>query len=358
MAGTRLPTETEIARKVEQLLLERLPKGWALKARREVGVDRGQIDRVFVITSPARDRETIVIEIWRAIEPRQAAIAAERVMALAAATRGGATPVVAASYLAPRVREILVGSGVGYVDTTGNVHLEVVSPGLFISTPGSDRLPWPHESGIQSLRGRGTGRAMRAIIDRVPPFGVRELAVASGASAPTISRVLDFLEREAIVTRAPRGPVLAVDWEAAIRRWARDYGQTTTNTVTMFLEPRGLRAVEKKIAGSKLIYAASGAFAAQRFNPVAPARFATLYVEDVLQATEQLGLREVDSGANVLLLEPYDPVVFVDTVERDGLRCVAPSQLAVDLLTGPGREPSQGEEMLVWMKANEDVWRT
>lgn len=56
MAGTRLPTETEIARKVEQLLLERLPKGWALKARREVGVDRGQIDRVFVITSPARSR--------------------------------------------------------------------------------------------------------------------------------------------------------------------------------------------------------------------------------------------------------------------------------------------------------------
>ncbi len=43
---------------------------------------------------------------------------------------------------------------------------------------------------------------------------------------------------------------------------------------------------------------------------------------------------------------------------KDGLRCVAASQLTADLLTGPGREPSQGEEMLDWMKENEDAWRT
>ena len=64
------------------------------------------------------------------------------------------------------------------------------------------------------------------------------------------------------------------------------------------------------------------------------------------------------TAANVVLLEPFDPVVFERTVERDGLRCVAPSQLAVDLLTGPGREPSQGEQMLISMEQNEDAWRT
>ena len=60
----------------------------------------------------------------------------------------------------------------------------------------------------------------------------------------------------------------------------------------------------------------------------------------------------------MVLLEPLDPVVFDRTVERGGLRCVAPSQLAVDLLTGPGREPSQGEQMLKWMERNEHVWRS
>ena len=87
-------------------------------------------------------------------------------------------------------------------------------------------------------------------------------------------------------------------------------------------------------------------------------RLASIYVTDAIQAIERLDLRETEAGANVVLLEPLDPVVFDRTVERDGLRCVAPSQLAVDLLTGPGREPSQGEQMLNWMEKNEHVWRS
>ena len=116
-------------------------------------------------------------------------------------------------------------------------------------------------------------------------------------------------------------------------------------------------AITTKLREATLTYAATGAFAAQYFDPVAPARAATLYVTDAAEAAESLGLRETDAGANVVLLEPFDPVVFERTIERDGLRCVAPSQLAVDLLTGPGREPSQGEQMLIWMEQNGDAWR-
>ena len=116
-------------------------------------------------------------------------------------------------------------------------------------------------------------------------------------------------------------------------------------------------ALEKALAGIGLRYAATGAFAAQRFDPIAPARAAALYVDDADEAADRLGLRGADAGANVVLLEPFDPVVFDRTVTRGGLRCVAPSQLAVDLLTGPGREPPQGEEMLRWMQDNEDAWR-
>lgn len=73
---------------------------------------------------------------------------------------------------------------------------------------------------------------------------------------------------------------------------------------------------------------------------------------------ERLELRPTESGANVWLLEPYDDVVFDRTASRDGAVCVSPTQLAVDLLTGPGRDPSEGEELLAWMKGNERAWRT
>ncbi len=98
--------------------------------------------------------------------------------------------------------------------------------------------------------------------------------------------------------------------------------------------------------------------AAAQFAPIAPTRLAAVYVADPLRFTEQAGLRVVDSGANVWLIELASKVVFDRTRERGGLVCVAATQLAVDLLTGPGRDPAEGEELLRWMEVNEDEWRS
>ncbi len=358
VTDTQPPTGMQVERQVERLLAERIPSGWSLEARRtEALAGRYRVDLLAEIASPAGESAILAVEIKRTLEPRDVLQAVEQISMITAGAFPRAVPVVAAAYLSPRARALLRDRGVGYADTTGNVRIEVSTPGLFIVTDGADHDPWPREHKLRSLRGRGAARAMRAIIDTSPPCGVRELAQSTGASAPTLSRVLDLLEREAIVTRA-RGAVSTVDWQGAIRRWAEDYGQTDSNTPTTVLDPRGLPALEKRLRATKFAYAATGALAAQRFDPIAPVRLAGIYVTDPIQAIDRLDLRVTEAGANVVLLEPLDPVVFDRTVERDGLRCVAPSQLAVDLLTGPGREPSQGEEMLKWMEKNEHVWRS
>ena len=351
------PTEMQVERQIERVLAERIPAGWPLRARRTESPGRYRVDLLAEVASPAGESAVLAVEIKRALEPRDVSRAVEQISAITAGALPRAVPVVAAAYLSPRARAMLRARGVGYVDITGNVRIEISAPGLFISTDGADRDPWPREHKLRSLRGRGAARAMRAIIDTRPPYGVRELAQSTGASAPTLSRVLDLLEREAIVTRV-RGAVSTVDWQGAIRRWAEDYDQTDSNTPTTVLEPRGLPALENKLRATEFAYAATGALAAQRFDPIAPVRLAAIYVTDAIQAIDRLDLRETEVGANVLLLEPLDTVVFDRTVERDSLRCVAPSQLAVDLLTGPGREPSQGQEMLAWMERNESAWRS
>lgn len=351
------PTATQVARHVERALAERIPPGWSLYARTEAPTGRYQVDLLAEIASPAGATAVLAIEIKRTLEPRGVLQAVEQISAITNRALPRAVPVVAASYLSPRARTILRDRGVGYIDTTGNVRIEASTPGLFISADGVDRDPWPRDHKLQSLRGRGAARAVRAIVDTIPPYGVRELAQATSVSAPTLSRVLDLLEREAIVTRV-RGAVSAVDWQGAIRRWTEDYDQTESNTSTVALEPRGLTALEKKLRTTKLRYVATGAFAAQRFDPIAPARQAAIYVTDAIEFIDHLDLRETEAGANVVILEPFDPVVFDRAVDRDGLRCVAPSQLAADLLTGPGREPSQGEHLLKWMENNEHVWHS
>ena len=351
------PTGTQVARHVERTLAERVPPGWSLYARTEAPAGRYRVDLLAEIASPAGATAVLAVEIKRTLEPREVLQAVEQISAITADALPRAVPIVAASYLSPRARTLLRDRGVGYIDTTGNVRIEASTPGLFISADGVDRDPWPRDHKLQSLRGRGAARAVRAIVDTIPPYGVRELAQSTSVSAPTLSRVLDLLEREAIVTRV-RGAVSAVDWQGAIRRWTEDYDQTESNTSTVALEPRGLTALEKKLRTTKLRYVATGAFAAQRFDPIAPARQEAIYVTDAIEFIDHLDLRETEAGANVVILEPFDPVVFDRAVDRDGLRCVAPSQLAADLLTGPGREPSQGEHLLKWMENNEHVWRS
>ena len=124
-----------------------------------------------------------------------------------------------------------------------------------------------------------------------------------------------------------------------------------------FLEPRGLAALQVRLAKTATPYAITGSLAAATIAPLAPARLATLWFRDVELASTSLALRPADVGANVVLAEALDETVFDGALQRDGLWYAAPAQVAVDLLTSPGRSPQEGEELIDWMKTNEDRWR-
>lgn len=323
-------------------------------ACRGQGSKRGRrTDAVWVLTAPDGVSVEFVVEVKaRSAWPRELPETVSRARPL------GENVLIVAPYLSPRAQEVLRGLDVSFADTTGNVHLVAGRPGVFVERQGASRDPWPVEQTLQSLRGRSAGRAVRALVDFSPPFGVRALASRAGVPLGSLSRVLDLLDREGLVTREARGTVCDVDWEGVIRRWSQDYEFARSNHVATLLEPRGLGTLAGKLGETVWVYAATGAFAVQRFAPVTPARQATAYVEDVAEAAEALGLRPADVGANVVLAEPYDPVVFERGSVRDGLGVVAPSQLAVDLLSGVGREPVEGAELLGWMRRNESEWRT
>jgi hypothetical protein len=93
-------------------------------------------------------------------------------------------------------------------------------------------------------------------------------------------------------------------------------------------------------------YALTGSIAANRIAPIAPARLAMLYVDGVEAAATALQVRPAEVGANVMLLSPFDDVVFERTWQDRGPTFVAVSQAAVDLMTGPGRAPSEAEAVV------------
>jgi hypothetical protein len=210
---------------------------------------------------------------------------------------------------------------------------------------------------------------IRALLDFRPPYGLRDLSERAGVSVGTLYRVLQFAEGDVgdvLIEREPRGPVTSVNWEQLIRRWAIDYSLTRSNETSLYLEPRGVEAFVRRLREYRGEYALTGSLAAQTVVREAPAVLAATYVTS-LEVASELGLRPAESGGNVMLVQPFPSrsqprpeanAPFVRTREVDGLRYVAMSQAAVDLLTSPGRGPAEAEALIEWMKGNEDAWRT
>ena len=199
----------------------------------------------------------------------------------------------------------------------------------------------------------------RALADFREAGTVPQLAQKAGASTAATYRVVELAEQEDLLERVPRGPPTNVRWRPSLERGSRDYRFMERNVTISALAPRGIEDLTDRLraAPDDFTYAVTGSLAAQRLAPYAPARAAALYVTDFDRALAELDLRPLDNGANVLLVAGDLDVVFERTGDDEGLRVVAPSQAAVDLLNGPGRNPAEGEELLNWMESNEPRWR-
>ncbi len=197
-------------------------------------------------------------------------------------------------------------------------------------------------------------------MDVTPPYGLSEIAAATGLTPGYVSRLLDTLDREALIERSRRGPVEAADIPGLIRRWAESYDVLRTNRASMFIARQamsGLASTLLWLSEGAAPVVVTGSLAAARVAPVAASTLLLAYCEDIGAAAEGMGLLRAQDGANVALLSPFDPVVWERTREEFGVRFVAYSQAAVDCLTGTGRMPAEGEALLDWMMADESRWR-
>ncbi len=349
------PLGFELVAAVYKILRAVLPSSWKLLIAPQKGLDSrsDQSDFVLQITSGNGKVSIADVEMRRQINPQDVARLTDHLHHKSSADRF----LVMAPYLSPRTRELLTEAQIGYADATGNFRLELEKPAMFVVLTGAMSNPWREERPLLSLKGPIAGRVVRALCDFTPPYKIREMAERSETSLASTSRVVAFLDREALIARDERGRVIDVKWEQLIRRWTQDYSLTRSNQTRNFLEPRGVEALLRNLATADFPYSITGSFAAVRVAPIASPRLAVIYVEDTRLAAEKLVLRSVDNGTNVILAQPFDSVVFDRTTKSGDKTYAALSQVAADLLTGPGRNPAEGEELLQWMGENENAWR-
>jgi hypothetical protein len=362
MVANAATEETEIIDAAVSWLNLALPTGWVAE-RSSLSVsgpnnrEATTIDPVITLNG-SNSSATFVVEARQSVSPRDV----ERLMAgLSRTLRAFAnvSVLVVAPWLSARTQELLRRDEINYVDLTGNAWIRADYPAVFIRTVGAARNPEPAERQAARLRGPKAGRLVRALVDVRPPYGVRELAEAIGLTAGYVSRLLDALDRDALVDRSRKGEVVAVDYAQLLRRWVETYDVLKSNDARRYLAPDGPRKALSRLSSlpSPSQVAVTGSFAAGRIAPVAAPALLLAYATDVAATADALNLLPTDEAANVILLRPYDDAVWSRLDRDDDVSFVAPSQAAADCLTGTGRMPAEGEALLAWMVDNEGSWR-
>lgn len=322
-----------------------------------------------MITAPDGAEATVLLECKSVVVPRDVAGMVNQLKTYAKAAEKRGIEVgglmLAAPFVSPTTRaQAEQHHLVGWFDLTGNLRLQVERPALFLDRTGSDRNGFrdPADRLLKSLRGPAAAKVVLELFDTSEPVGVRDLAGRAQVGAATSARVLELLDREAVLTRGEDGAVTAVRKRALVDRWVQDYKVMASNEVITTVDPRGLSHALATLPSVDSRVVLTGSAAARAYLPdgltaVSPLVSLSLYAEDPVGLMDRLGLRSVERGMNVLVMRPYDEVVYARSRRIEGLDYAAPAQVVADLLTGPGRSAEEAQQLMTVLETSEAGWK-
>lgn len=352
----------ELLEQFEQAVRVALPAAWTLASNHEFRLPDGQADLVLQVTAPDGAEATILVEAKRRVEPRDLSSVFAQLREYSDAI-GSGSAVLVAPFVSPATREALAAAGVGWFDATGNLRLRTDKPALYVDRLGADRNPFadPEDRRLRSLRGPAAARIVRALCEIELPLGVRSLADRAGVSIGSSARVLELLDREALIERTGRGQIASIRKWSLLRRWTEDYHLMTSNEVEAMLDPRGPEHLVAALRSSGADHVVSGSVAARAYLPdgtvpVVPLTTLIVHTERPADLVHLARLRSADRGANVFVVRPFDEVILSGARRVDGLACAAPPQVVADLLTGPGRSSEEAEQLVRHLADLDQGW--
>ena len=208
--------EATLLQEASRVLAARLPAGWKQRVKRLESRPQGRPDAILDVTGPDGAKVRLSVEAKMALVPRAVADLKARLDGYSSDPG-----LVISPFLSRSTRERLRAEKLNFLDLTGNVRLVLARPGLYVETQGAEQDPSPKRQPGRSLRGSKAARIVRALCDFPPPLPISDLAAQAKVDISYASRLVEWLSREALVERRPRGPVQSVDRAALIENRSR-----------------------------------------------------------------------------------------------------------------------------------------
>jgi hypothetical protein len=256
----------------------------------------------------------------------------------------GAYPMVAAPYISDDTAGICKQNGVGYIDLAGNFFINFDE--MYI-----ERRNYPNPAiekrQVRSIFSPKSGRIIRVMLSNPGrSWRVQELAREAKVSLGLASRLKERLLDLEYASEKENGLTLSRPGEL-LEQWANNYS-FRKNKVYDYFNLDEIKELERNFsqycAGRGIPYALTLFSGAALVAPYMRYTRGFAYVgKNIGEVADSLGLKQVSSGPNFSILEPYDEGVFYGSREIDSMRVVSDVQLYLDLVGFKGRGQESAE---------------
>jgi hypothetical protein len=300
------------------------------------------------------DRRTAFVVEWKAVGDAANVGSALRQLGVFPRVWGkgqrarSVVPIVAVPYMGETGRKLCAEAGVSWVDLSGNAWID--APGKQIRFVGH-RNRFASAGRPADVLAPRSSRVVRVLLmEPRRTFTQTELAEASGVDKGRVSRLARRLEAMDLVVREGRALRLK-DSSLALEAWREAYDFEKHDIKRGHVAVRDpqelISSIRTSAASFGLSWALTGLAAAWQMTHFAMFRLVTVFVRE--RPSEEwlgrIGFREDPRGANLWVVRPIDDGVFVGAGSVEGLPCVHPLQVYLDLKAQPERAAEAAAEL-------------
>jgi hypothetical protein len=275
--------------------------------------------------------------------------AVEQAKQYAQACGKGAVPLVAVAHMGDVGRGICQQAGVSWMDLSGNAN--IVAPSVRILVEGKPNR-FKRRGRPSSVFAPKSSRVARQLLfDPAKHYTQRELATATRLDEGFISRIVRRMEADGQILRGKDGSVTVADPKLLLDEWHAAYDFSKHTIVKGHIAGRSSEEVIQRtrdlLHKRKVDHALTGLAAAWAHTGFAGFRLVTMYLAERMWAEDlaEDGFRDEDRGANLWLVVPNDEGVFDGRALHQGMPCVHPVQVYLDLKAQPERSADAAEEL-------------
>jgi hypothetical protein len=287
--------------------------------------------------------QKVIVEVKSPGEPRIIRAAMQQLREYLDRTED-AYPMVAAPYISGDTARVCKKSSVGYIDLAGNLFLNFDQ--VYI-----ERRNYPNPAiekrQVRSIFSPKASRIMRVMLSNPRrSWRVQELAREAQISVGLASRLKGRLLDLEYASEEENGLTLSRPGEL-LEQWANNYS-FRKNRACDYFSLDEIKELERNLSQycdrRGIPYALTLFSGAALVAPYMRYTRGFAYVRNnVREVADSLGLKQVSSGPNFSILEPYDEGVFYGSREIDGMRVVSDIQLYLDLVGFKGRGGESAE---------------